>query len=610
MKMNVSDYIIARLGEEGIKEIFVVNGSANASLIDAFSRTDRVGHIAVMHEQAGGFAAEGYAKISENLGAVIATSGPGAQNLITPVSNFYFDYVPGIFITGQIDPKFLKPDSNIRQIGFQESPTVELFSPITKYAKMITEPNSIKYEMEKAIYMAREGNPGPVLLDIPMNIQKAEINPAKLEGFNPSSFRDGYDLDIVDEKIEEYLEDLVKSERPVILVGGGVRSAKGIEELLEVGERLRIPLFPTWNALDIVTSDNEFYGGRVGTYGGKGRNFGIQNSDLLLHVGGRLSGRITGGKPESFAREAKKYLVNIDKHILQRETQPVPFDENIFCDAKVFLQRLDHAISKKKIPDFSKWTNKVIGWRDKYDPVLSEYYGEEDFVNPYAFVRTLSNQMNNEDIVVGDCGGNIVVTNHAFETKQGQRLISSNGNSPMGFSFAGTMGAYLASGKDQNVVCIIGDGGFNMNIQELQTVKNYGLGFKTFVLNNHSYGIIRAYQETNLGGRLIASGPEGYSPPNFVDISKAYGIKTFEIKKNDEMEDRIKEVLDYDGAVVCDVDTGMWDKYEPRIFGATPIEDMYPYLDREEFRKNMIIEPYEGWENPPSPEKKKASYLP
>lgn len=605
--MKVSDYIINRLAEEGIESIFGVNGSADAMLLDAFSRTDKTKLIPVMHEQAAGFAAEGYAKIN-GIGAAISTSGPGAQNLVTPISNFYFDSIPGIFITGQINSDFLRPEQEIRQIGFQESPTVEIVTPVTKYAKMITNSNSIKYELNKAIHIAKSGRPGPVLLDIPMNIQKSDVNPNELEGFDTSIYKENYDLDLVDSKIENYLKDLSKSERPVMLIGAGVRHSKGIDELLELGERLKIPMFPTWNALDIITSDNEYYGGRVGTYGGAGRNFGIQNSDLLLAIGSRISGRITGGKVESFARGAKKYVVDVDKYIMQRKTQPVPFDENILCDARVFLNRMINALNlSPDVPNFSKWTNKVLEWRDKYDPVRSEYFEEKNFVNPYAFMRILSDKMKKGDVVVSDCGGNIVVTSHAFETKQGQRLITSNGNSPMGFSFAGAMGAYLAAKENSNVnnvVCIIGDGGFNMNLQEMQTVKNYNLGFKTFILNNHSYGIIRAYQKTNLEGRLIASGPEGYNPPNFIEIARAYKIKTIKIEKNDDVGKKIDEVLKYNGPVVCDVDNGMWDTYEPRIFGNTPIEDMFPHIDRKEFRENMFIAPYEGWKNPSVPGKK------
>ncbi|MDP3966126.1 MAG: thiamine pyrophosphate-binding protein, partial [archaeon] len=381
--MKVADYVLNHLENEGVKHVFVVNGAANAILIDAFYRNKKVKHIAVMHEQAGGFVAEGYAKISENLGVAFVTSGPGAQNLVTPISNFYFDSVPGLFISGQVNSNFLRPEPEIRQVGFQESPTVELVSPVTKYAKMITNPSSIKYELEKATFLAKEGRPGPVLLDIPINIQKSEIIPESLEGFNPLSYQGGYDSYLVDEKIRVYLDDLKNAKRPVILVGAGVRHSKGIEELLHAGKKLKIPMFPTWNALDIVTSDYEYYGGRVGTYGGKGRNFGIQNSDLLLAIGSRISGRITGGKPESFAREAKKYVVDIDKYLLQRKTQQVPFDESILCDAKVFLDRMNLKLdSMGSIPDFSEWNGKVFEWRDKYDPVLKEYYGEKEFANP------------------------------------------------------------------------------------------------------------------------------------------------------------------------------------------------------------------------------------
>lgn len=607
--MTVADFVIKTLAEYGISEMFVVSGAANAYLIDAFTRTDRTKYVVVMHEQAGGFAAEGYAKISGKPGVAIATSGPGGMNLVTPIGNCFYDSVPCIFLTGQINSNFLRSDDSIRQVGFQETDIVSIVRPITKYAKMIVRPEDIKYELEKALFLATNKRPGPVLLDIPVNIQKMEIDPAALVGFDAEAVSTQYNIIAIDKKIDSFLNDLSHAQRPVFLIGGGVRIAGAVDKLQEIGKRLKIPMFPTWNALDIVTSDYEYYGGRVGTYGGRGRNFGLQNSDVVLAIGSRISGRITGGNLKTFLRGAKKYVVDVDESLLQKKLQQIQFDESVYCDAKVFLERLEKKLDGYAIPDVSQWTKKVMEWKEKYDPVRPEYFEQKEKVNPYAFFRILSEELGEGDILVGDCGGNIVISNHAFETKKDQRNITNNGNSPMGFSFAAAIGAWYGSDKKHNVVCTIGDGGFNMNPQELQTYKTYQINAKTFIINNHMYGIIKAFQDTNVAGRAEASTPEtGYVPPDFMAITKAYGIKTATIENNREMRQKIKEVLAATEPVVCDVDCGDWYSYEPRIFGwKAPIEDMYPYLSREEFKENMIIDPAEGWENPQMPDVAKAN---
>lgn len=601
--IKVADYIINTLAERGIDKIFVVYGAANGDLIDAFTRTAATEYVAVMHEQAGGFAAEGYAKVKGIPGVAIATSGPGGMNLLTSMGNCFYDSIPCVFLTGQINSRFLRPDPSIRQVGFQETDIVAMAAPVTKYAKMIVKAEDVRYEVEKALWLCQSGRPGPVLLDIPLDIQKAKIDVKQLVGFEPPAVA-GYDLDVVDRQIHKLLDDLRCAERPVILVGGGVRLADAQDDVRELGRRLKIPCFPTWNALDVITSDYEFYGGRIGTYGGAGRNFGIQNSDLLISIGSRISGRITGGNVQSFARQARKYLVEIDPAMVQRKFQQVPFDVNILCDAKAFVRRLLVALDKnpKAIPHHASWTERVMEWKRKYDPVRPEFFKQKERVHPYAFMRRLSEKMGATDVLVGDCGGNIVVSNHAFETKYGQRNLTNNGNSPMGFSFAGAMGAWFADPTRQ-VVCTIGDGGFNMNLQELQTFLNYGVKVKTFILNNHIYGITKAYQETNFQGRAEACGPKGYRPPNFIKLAQAYGVKTVTIGNHAEMNAKIDEVLQYNGPVVCDVDMDEYHTYEPRIFGwKTPIEDMYPYLSREEFRDNMVVEPVEGWMCPEYPD--------
>jgi acetolactate synthase I/II/III large subunit len=600
--MKLADFVVNYLADKGVDKMFVVSGAANAYLIDAFTRTKKTEYVATMHEQAAGFAAEGFAKVRGIPGVAIVTSGPGGMNLVTPIGNCFYDSVPALFITGQINSEFLRQDPAIRQVGFQEADIVSIVTPVTKYARLIKKPEDIKYELEKAFFLAQDGRPGPVLLDIPMNLQKTEIDPEKLLGFDPGSHKSTYDIDLVDEQIDQLIKDIKKAKRPVILAGGGIAIAKGIKELHKVGMALKMPIFPTWNALEAVPSDYKYYGGRVGTYGGRGRNFGLQNSDLLIAIGSRISGRITGGNLKTFARAAKKYVVDVDPAMLQKKLQQIPFDMSIHCDAKIFLERLMLKLKDSKLPDISSWTKQVLKWKDIYDPVRPDFFKQKEKVNQYAFMRILSEEMKAKDILVADCGGNIVTSNHAFETKNGQHYITNNGNSPMGFSFCGAMGAWYGSDQKCSVVCIIGDGGFTMNIQELQTLLTYGIKVKTFILNNHAYGIIKAFQDTNLEGRHEASGPKGYVAPDFNKIASAYGVTNRKLDKNADSRKFIKEALAFDGPLVCDIDCGDWYAYEPRVFGwNTPIEDMYPYIPRDEFRKNMIIDPVVGWENPPLP---------
>jgi len=592
--MKVSDYIINYLADIGIKDVFVVYGAANGDLIDAFTRNDKIRYIAVMHEQGGGFAAEGYAKITGKLGVMCATSGPGGMNFVTPIGNCFYDSVPCLFITGQINSNYMRPHESIRQIGFQETDIVSIVKPMTKYATMVDKAEDIKYKLEKAIHEATTGRPGPTLLDIPINVQKQDIDETTLISYD-NKLDISYNEEIIGKQIDKYIEDLKNSERPCLMIGGGVRLSGAVNELLELGKLLKIPMFPTWNALDVVCDDYEYFGGRIGTYGGKGRNFGIQNSDLLLAIGSRIPGRITGGNIHSFARGAKKYMVDVDIAGLQKKLQQVPFDECIYSDAKLFINLLIEKLKFEDLPDFSWWVDRVKRWRDKYDPVTEDMFKPTKYVHPYAFARILSQEMTENDIFCGDCGGNIVVTNHAFETKTGQRYFTNNGNSPMGFSFAGGLGAALAADESKNVVCVIGDGGFNMNIQELQTLVNYNIPLKTIIMNNHIYGITKAFQETNFEGRSEACGPIGYNPPNFIDIIEAYKIPTMIVDDGSDYEkvrEQIREFLNYKGPIVMDLNCHEYHSYNPKIIGwETPIEDMYPYLDEEEFNSNMYIEP-------------------
>lgn len=595
--MRVSDYILQRLADEGVTHFTHVYGAACGELLDAVTRQDRIKHVCFLHEQAAGFAAEGISKAG-GLGVCIVTSGPGGQNLVTPIANAFYDSVPMLVITGQVNSKFMRPNESIRQLGFQECDIVGIVKPITKYAVTVKDPKRIRYALEQAIWQAKNDRPGPCLLDIPIDVQKAEIDPSKLEGFSPQ--RLPWVNHAVDDAIDAYLKDLATAKRPVLLIGGGCANYK--EEFHALAERLQIPCFPTWNALDIVTSDSPYYGGRIGTYGGAGRNFGIANADLLLAIGSRISGRITGGIPESWARASKRYFVDVDTALLVPKWQPVQAHLNILCDAGAFMRRL---AERAKPSVAHEWRVVCQGWRDKYDPVQDQH--RENW-HLYGFLRHLSELMPNNAIIVNDTGGAVISFAHAFETKRGQRYFTSNGNTPMGFSFAAALGAAIQE-PHRPVFCLIGDGGFNMNIQELRTMARMNIPVRTFILNNGIYGNTVSYQDANYGGRRIAGAPPDYSPPDFVKIAKAYGVKAYTIDSKWEagnhsyqantVDELLPRLMAMPGPWVCDVQHPGFCTYEPRMVRwDTPVEEMTPHLDRTEFKRNMIgVEPWKGWED-------------
>lgn len=604
--MKVSDYIINELAKLNVKKVFTVYGGASAGLIDAFTRTSKIEYIVTSHEQIAGFAAEGYAKIN-GLGAVIVTSGPGAQNLQTCISNCFYDSTPVVFLTGQCPLPFLSCNEKVRQIGFQEARICEAVKGITKYCVMIKDPNRVRYEMEKAIFLAMSGRPGPVVLDIPADMQEKEIDPEKLEAY--SSIENEvvkFDQEEVSVKIDEFLIDLQKAKRPVVIIGAGVRFAGALLELQEFSQKFKIPLFPTWNAIDCITDEDNYFGGRIGVCGGKGRNYGIQNSDLLLSIGSRLSLRLLGGGIRYFARGAKKYAVEIDPYSMPSLEETVrvveggnafPIDVKIHSDAKFFLQKLLYKTQGYNVPDFSEWNKWVFERRDKYVPAGKEVFEEDSnygFTHPYAFMKLLSNQVSNKGVITADAGGNVTVFSQAFETKKGQRTFSSNGNSPMGFSVAGAIGAWFAD-TTREVVAIIGDGGFGLNPQVLQTISEYNINIKVFVLDNHCLGFTKQFQTAKYKKMEACDVTKGYFWLDPLRMAEAHSIPSIRISGNikQNISERIRTILNIKGPVICDVDCGTFIDYAPRVLGKDPIEDMSPKLSWEEHVSNMIIKPVE-----------------
>ncbi len=582
--MKLSDYIISYLASLGTKHVFVLTGGACAYIIDSFHKfKDKIEYVCVQHEQAAAMAADAYSRFGAGLGATVVTSGPGATNLITGICCSWFDSIPAIHISGQVNTNELSGNNPVRQTGFQETDIVNIVKPITKYAVMVTNPEKIRYELEKAVYLATSGRPGPVLIDIPMDVQRAEIEPEQLESFTISETLNYHDTgEKLQEKVEKCVSMIKNSKRPVILLGGGIRLSNSVEQTRDLVETLQIPVVSNWAAIDIIPYNHKLYVGQFGVYGNRGAN-------LVISLGSRLDSRQTGGNIHSFAREAKRIAVDIDNG--QLSSARVQIDLPINTDLKEFFLILKENLSKIKLPSFLDWIQKSKELKERYPACLPEFEKQTNDVNPYYFMKVLSKKTKENEVICTDCGGNLVWTIQGAMLKNGQRIFSALGNSPMGYSLPASIGASIALNKKQ-VICIIGDGGLQINLQEFQTIVKYKLPIKVFIFNNHGYGIIKQFQDMYLNGRHEATG-NGYSCPDFIKIASSYGIKSETIRNHSELEEKLERILNDREAVICDVILNDQQTLIPKLEWQKPIEDLTPYLNRKEFRDNMIIKPLE-----------------
>ncbi len=587
--MKLSDYVVDFLAKKGVRHVFQIIGGASVHLVNSIAQHRDIDYICIQHEQAGAMAAEAYSRVTKNLGVAMATSGPGMTNLITGIACAYFDSTPTISITGQVNTFESKHGRNVRQVGFQETDITDIVAPLTKFAVRVDDPKQIRYVLEKAMFTATSGRPGPVLIDIPMDVQRAEIDPNELDGFHAKEEK----LDVdppegVKEKVTKAVELMTMAKRPVVIAGGAIRYADQTKEFQKLVDALGFPVVATWSGIDVIHHDHPLYVGQIGVYGSRAANFTVQNSDCILSLGSRLDTRITGGKPETFARAAKKIVVDIDRAELFKNRGLTP-DIGICADVRDVMPLFQRAAQKVHVPEVGDWKKRTQEWKKKYPSVLPEWRKRKQKVDPYVFVETLSNLLSSHATVITDCGANLAWTIQAFHVHRGQRLFSAMGNSPMGYSLAASIGASIALGK-KPITCIIGDGGFQINIQELETVAHYRLPIKVFILNNHSYGIIKQFQDTYFNSRYEATTPKsGYGVPDFVKIAKAYGLATETIGNHKEMQRKIQMVLRAKGPVICDVIIPDEAKLIPKLEFGKPIEDLSPQLPREEFLATMLI---------------------
>lgn len=584
---SVSEILLDFLVEKKVKKVFVLTGGAIAFAVDSFSNRKDISYICVQHEQAGAMMADAYSRVGNGFAATMSTSGPGATNLITGIACSYFDSIPNIHITGQVNLQeqrgVMPGTSNSRQIGFQETDIVSIAKPITKKSIQLRKAEDIYSVLEDLYTCAQSGRKGPVLLDLPMCLQRQGIVLRK-------NIKSKKNTKIKIANISEIFKIIKKAKRPVILSGGGVRYSNAVNEFNNLIKIFNIPVVSSWSGVDTIDSKNKLYYGHVGVYGSRAANFIIQNSDCVLSLGSRLDTRITGGKPETFIRKAKLIMVDIDKGELSKRRGLKPYLE-VNEDCKSFIKRITKKIIKENF-SFSKhnsWIDYCSSVRKKYPTISKKFNEDKNFVNPYIFVEELSKLLNKNDIIIPDDGGHLTWFMQAFKTKLGQRVFSAFGNSPMGYSFPASIGASIAKNK-KRVICIDGDGSFQINMQELQTVVNEKLPIKIFIFNNGGYGIIKQFQNLYLNKRYNASGI-GVSAPSYKKIAKAYDIKYLSIKNDKFSSKIIKKALTYKGACLVEVFIHPNQKIIPKLAFGSPIEDLAPKLKRKEFLEQMLIKP-------------------
>ncbi len=585
--MKLSDYIAEFLEKKKIKTAYVLTGGCVVHIIDSLAKKKKIKYIPVQHEQAGAMAADCESRVTKNISAIIATSGPGATNLLTGICCSYYDSIPVIAITGQVPRNQLKGKSKSRQIGFQETDVVSIYKSVTKYAVLIDKPEKIRYELEKAFHIATSGRPGPVLLDICDDVQRANIVPKKLKSYKPSVKVENR----FSEKSNKFLKLLSNSKRPILIIGGGVRVGKAEKEILKFVNRLRIPFLLTWGAMDIISHEHELYAGNFGVTSGRAGNFAVQNSDLVITLGTRLDTHEVGSNIKTFAREAKRIVIDIDESE-QKKYKKMGFKVDILHtqQSKSFLDEILKYSKKFHIQDLSTWRKKINHWLIKYPTCDKKSSNQKKNVNPYFFINQLSELANNDSIIITDCGSNLIWTMQGFKIKGTQRLISAWNHSPMGYSLPASIGAAFAEPR-KKIICITGDGGLQINIQELATIAKNKLNISIFLVNNHCHGIIQGTQENWLNSKFHASDPiTGKLPdPEFSKIAEAYKIKAIDATKHSHLKEKITESLNYKGPILCNVHMNKKSQIYPKLLFGKPIEDSHPLLNRDEFKKEMII---------------------
>ncbi|MGB8013051.1 MAG: thiamine pyrophosphate-binding protein [Terriglobales bacterium] len=606
--MRLADYVMSFVARQGVKHVFLLTGGGAMHLNDALARCSDLTYVCNHHEQASAIAAENYSKATNNLGVALVTTGPGGTNAITGVVGAWLDSTPMLVISGQVKraDRMYRPDGTplgVRQRGSQEVDIVSIVKPITKYAVTVVDPQSIRYHLEKAAHLARTGRPGPVWIDIPIDVQAAPIEPDSMRGFDPAESSQP-DQDDLAAKVRDVIERLNRAERPFIFAGNGVRVSGAAAVFEKLVRLLNVPVGLTWMAMDLLDDDDPLFVGRPGTVASRAANFALQNSDFVLVIGTRLDPPLMGWDPHQFARGAYKTVVDIDPAELRKLEGAI--DNPICADARSFidavLKQAGSALDKNK--DRSPWLQRCQDWKTRYPLVLPEHRAP-GLVSLYHLAEVIGQEVGpNDRVVSGSSGSAIETFLLAYRARKGRRVFHTAGLGAMGYGIAASIGVCLGSGG-RKTICVDGDGGLQLNIQELATIAHLKLPIKLFVLNNQGYASIRASQTNYFGGPNIGCSPEtGVSVPDYRKVARAYGLKTALIEGQGEgqadLRASVRKVLRSRGPVVCDVHIIPDEIRAPRVtsiqrpdgsFLSKPLEDLWPFLDRDEFAQNMIVKP-------------------
>jgi acetolactate synthase-1/2/3 large subunit len=614
-KIRVADYIATRCVEAGAKHVFLVTGGGAMHLNDAFGRNHDLEKVCFHHEQAAAIAAESYFRLTNRLAVLNVTTGPGGINALNGVYGAYVDSLGMLVISGQVKRETYLRNYPIalRQLGDQEIDIVSMSKPIVKYSTVLQDPQKIREVMDKAIYLATHGRPGPVWVDVPIDVQGALIEPDLLLPYS-----DGHagllidpdvtqntllelievDTSLLSVQIEEVVKRLLKSERPVVFAGMGPRISGMHKEFLALIDKLKVPVVTGWNAHDVLTNDNPYYAGRPGTVGDRAGNFTVQNADFLLILGSRLNIRQVSYNWKRFAPKAWKAMVDVDQAELNKPTLNI--DLKIFAKLQSFIPAFNDALEVYTPPqlhlNYLRWCKERVS---RYPVVLPEYYKKNQPINLYAFIEDLFDRLDKDDVVITGNGSACVVSFQAAKLKLGQRLYTNSGNASMGYDLPAAIGASIALAK-KKIICLAGDGSLMMNLQELQTVVGYHLPIKILVINNNGYHSIRQTQEAYFSDNLFGIGPEdGVTLPNFVELAKAFKIKSAAVRSMDEWGSRlIQDLLSSNEAVLIELFVDPKVPFSPKLASrklpdgtmvSPSLEDMSPFLSREELAENIFI---------------------
>lgn len=605
MKQKVSDYIADFLVDHGICDMFSVVGGGAMHMNDSFGHREGLHVTYNHHEQGSAIAAEAYARVSGRIAGVCVTSGPGATNAITGVICGWMGSVPMLIFSGQVRTavSVRSNDLHLRTMGEQEIDIEPVVRPITKYAKMILDPCEIRYHLEKALYLATHGRPGPTWLDVPLDVQSAWVETDELTGFDPSECTQEVPAPLADSTIFHIVERIREAKRPVMLLGQGVRTSNAQDIVLKLAERLNVPVTTGMSAPDLVWNTHPLYAGRPGATGDRAGNFAVQNADLLLSIGSRLSFKQTGYNTDTWAREAYKIMVDIDASELEKPQLHI--DCKVHADAGEFACALLAVLSEDKLRPDDNWIDQCREWVRNYPVVTDKQRRQTDTANIYVFYEELSRQMNEGDVIVNTAGSSRVIARQALTIKPRERVITNHPTSPMGYCVPASLGVCIACGR-KPVILTTGEGSFMMNIQEMQTIAQNELPIHIFILNNGGYHSIRQSQSGYFGlDRLVGMGPqsEDVSFPNFRKVANLFGFTYFECRTNDELTASIEATLSCEGRSLCQVFLGTQQTTSPKAssrqledgtFVSAPLEDMAPFLSRDELRKNLFVAPVDG----------------